>query len=141
MATRTATIAAVSGSFTVALDVYPVRRQGKLATLNARLRVLKTPPIPADGVLVAPASLLGVDSNNFLQDSNAEGLNLIDTAARLRYQPAVDASGAALCSPEIPSSWRAGDVIHVACVYGAPASSTVTVSASTFGSIADVPVE
>lgn len=135
VASRTAAVSSDGASQQVALDVYRLHRDERWVRLTARLRVLRAP-----AGAVAPAALLGSNPQDALTDSQPDGFTLTDTAAGLRYRPAVDISNRPLCSPQLPTSWSSGDVIYVACIFGAPAAASVTVTAPTFGEFAHVPV-
>ncbi|MEL4359413.1 MULTISPECIES: hypothetical protein [unclassified Luteococcus] len=123
--------------FRLALDVYPVRREGRTAVLNTRLRVLER---PADEFANADTVLSGQGFADSIH-GRANGFSLVDGPRRVVLHPAT-ADGSELCQPDFHGGWERGDVYWTSCLFGAPdpAATELTVRAATFGSFNRVPV-
>ncbi|MDO5498610.1 MAG: hypothetical protein Q4F67_02900 [Propionibacteriaceae bacterium] len=122
-----------SGEATYALDLYPLRRNGEMVHLDARVRYLQIGRSSDRALLAGPQGLSQVGGAT-------DGFRLVDSAAAKIYLPARYGNDEAACSPRLSGNADAGDETYVTCIFGAPQSATVEVQAARFGSFPGVEI-
>ncbi|MDN6556588.1 MAG: hypothetical protein L0K74_08830 [Acidipropionibacterium acidipropionici] len=116
------------------LEIFPIRRSGKVATLTAKLTIERA-TTDVQGFL-SPLS-----RTRAITDPAPAGFTLVAREEGKAYLPAEDSDRHPMCSPTIDSV-ETGDVIIVSCLFGAPEPSTtaVDVQVVTFGNYHAVPL-
>lgn len=132
LGTPAATRQATKENVAYTLAVYPLVRDGQLATLTYRLTV---DALPEGKDNVFPHTLVGTNSWN-------DGTTLVDSTNNKVYLPARDVEGDCLCS-DVNRVMLAGETQTMTAVYAAPPEdiSSVDLIVPTFGSVPGVPVE
>ncbi len=116
------------------LEIFPIRRSGKVATMTARLTIERA-TTDVQGFF-SPLS-----RTRTITDPAPAGFTLVAREEGRAYLPAEDSEKQPLCSPGIDNV-ETGDVIIVSCLFGAPAASTtaVDVQVVNFGNYHGVPL-
>lgn len=116
------------------LEMFPIRRSGKVATMTARVTIDDIGE--RSRVFFHPLSRTAT-----IQDPAPSGFTLVAKEEGKAYLPAEDAAKRPLCSPSLDDAAN-GDVVIVSCLFGAPAPSTsaVDVQIVNFGNIHAVPL-
>lgn len=123
----------------LALDVYPLHRDGRTTVMTARLRVITYHGTALEGMILGSRWRTDDPDRNV-----ADGFQLIDQPTGTAYLPALhsrEGRRSPTCT-ELDMALEDGAVIWVTCAFGAPEREVdhLTVQAQTFGAFTHVPV-